>query len=180
VPPNPVLWDGISLGFADDDDSIPNVFLVPFDFVSFQQGAQLILESNVAVMLLLSGDVLLHLFEVEIRVKRVACGFVAQERPAVFGREDEMNVNGGKRLWHVGKMPNRKRFASVNRRCESVFNPKRIASISPGLRGTSYPGSSSNKHSEPQRGCVHFVSSMRAMLATTPLGLRLSSDVFPR
>src|ERR1035438_447728 len=36
----------------------------------------------------------------EIRVERVARGFVAQERPAVFGGEDQMNVNGGKRLWH--------------------------------------------------------------------------------
>ena len=34
-------------------------------------------------------------------------GFVAQERPAVFGGEDQMNVNGGKGLWHVGRMPNR-------------------------------------------------------------------------
>ena len=33
-------------------------------------------------------------------MKRIACGFVAQERPAVFGGEDQMNVNGGKGLWH--------------------------------------------------------------------------------
>ena len=30
-----------------------------------------------------------------------------------------------------------------------------IPSQSPGLRGTSYPGSPSNKHSQPQRGCGH-------------------------
>ena len=70
----------------------------------------------------------------EIRMERVARGFVAQERTAVFGGEDQMNVNGGKRLWHVGRMPNRKRFASVNRRCESVFNPQGIASISANTR----------------------------------------------
>ena len=57
-------------------------------------------------------DVVFH--AAEIRVERVARGFVAQERAAVFGGEDEMNVNGGKGLWHEGRMPNRKRFASVN------------------------------------------------------------------
>jgi len=47
----------------------------------------------------------------EIRVEHVARGFVAQERSAVFGGEDQMNVNGGKGLWHVRRMPNRKRCA---------------------------------------------------------------------
>ena len=37
----------------------------------------------------------------EIRVECVARGFVAQERAAVFGGEDEMNVNGGKGLWQM-------------------------------------------------------------------------------
>jgi hypothetical protein len=32
----------------------------------------------------------------EIRVERVACELVAQQRAAILGREDEMNVNGGK------------------------------------------------------------------------------------
>jgi len=32
----------------------------------------------------------------EIRMERVARGFVAQKWPAVFGGEDQMNVNGGK------------------------------------------------------------------------------------
>ena len=70
----------------------------------------------------------------EIRMERVARGFVAQERSAVFGGEDEMYVNGGKGLWPGGRMPNRKRFASVNRRCESVFNPKGIVSIDANTR----------------------------------------------
>ena len=43
----------------------------------------------------------------EIRVERVARGFVAQERTTVFGGEDEMNVNGGKGLWHVERMVSR-------------------------------------------------------------------------
>jgi hypothetical protein len=50
----------------------------------------------------------------EIRMERVARGFVAQQRTAVFGGENEMNVNGGKGLRHGGRMPNRNRFASVN------------------------------------------------------------------
>src|SRR6266496_5511233 len=37
----------------------------------------------------------------EIRVEGVAREFVAQERATVFGGKDEMNVNGGKGLWHV-------------------------------------------------------------------------------
>ena len=36
----------------------------------------------------------------EIRMERIARGFVAQEWPPVFGREDEMNVNRGKGLGH--------------------------------------------------------------------------------
>src|SRR5437667_4668947 len=162
-----------SLRAPDWADSIPNVFFIPFDFVLAQQGAQLLLKSNLAMMLLLTGDVLLHLFEIrladteirvatlpfevgviataflqpevrdafqflhpfglrdgapeaseqmdmvfhatdedgraielfgnpaEIRVEGVASGFVAQELATVFGGEDEMNVNGGKGLWHV-------------------------------------------------------------------------------
>ena len=40
----------------------------------------------------------------EIRVEGFASGFVAQERAAVFGGEDEMDVNDGKGLWHGAKM----------------------------------------------------------------------------
>lgn len=43
----------------------------------------------------------------EIRMERVARGCVAQERPAVFGGENQMNLNGGKGLWHDGRMVNR-------------------------------------------------------------------------
>ena len=50
----------------------------------------------------------------EIRVERVARGFVAQERPAVFGGKDQMNVNGGKGLWHERKMATRMLFANPN------------------------------------------------------------------
>src|ERR1043166_8269613 len=58
-------------GFSFADGSIPNVFLVPFDFVSLQQRAQLVLKPNPAVMLLLSGDVLLHLFEIRLAHRKI-------------------------------------------------------------------------------------------------------------
>ena len=44
-------------------------------------------------------------------MQRVARGSVAQERSPVFG-DAQMNVNGRKGLGHVGRMPNRKRFAA--------------------------------------------------------------------
>jgi hypothetical protein len=36
----------------------------------------------------------------QIRTQRIPRAFVAQQRAAVFGGKDEMNVNGGKGLWH--------------------------------------------------------------------------------
>jgi hypothetical protein len=67
-PRYPTLGD-----VSDGDDSIPNIFLIPFDLVFAQHRAQLVLKSNLPMMLLLSGDVFLHLFKVglahgEIRV----------------------------------------------------------------------------------------------------------------
>ena len=53
----------------------------------------------------------------EIRMQRVARRFVAQQRPTVFRGKDEVNVNGGKGLWHERKMATRMLFA----------NPKEIA-----------------------------------------------------
>jgi len=40
----------------------------------------------------------------EIRMQRVARGFVAQERPAILGGKDQVDVNGGKGLWHEAKI----------------------------------------------------------------------------
>ena len=45
--------------------SSPNIFLVPFEFVLAQQRSQLVLKTNLAVMFLLTGDVLLHSFEMD-------------------------------------------------------------------------------------------------------------------
>src|SRR5438046_1539344 len=65
----------------------------------------------------------------EIRVERVARGFVAQKRTTVFGGEAEMNVNGGKGLWHVERMVSRvlvcqsQRIASIRRRLARRLRP---------------------------------------------------------
>ena len=66
----------------------------------------------------------------EIRVERVARDFVAQERPAVFGGEDQMNVNGGKGLGHSGRVVNPRLSANSNG----------IVSFSPTLRQHRYIG----------------------------------------
>jgi len=58
----------------------------------------------------------------EIRVQRIPRGFVAQERPAIFGGENQMNVNGGKGLWHVGRMVRRVVVCQSQRDC--VLQPK--------------------------------------------------------
>ena len=62
-----------------------------------------------AVAAMSRGSCPIELFRdtAEIRVERVARGFVAQKRATVFGGEDQMNVNGGKGLWHVRRMANR-------------------------------------------------------------------------
>ena len=58
----------------------------------------------------------------EIRVERVARRFVAQQLPAVFGGEDEVDVNGGKGLWHVGRMVRRVVVCQSQRDC--VLQPR--------------------------------------------------------
>src|SRR6266516_115772 len=51
--------------------SVPNVFFIPFDFVLAQKQAQLLLKTHLAMMLLLIGDVLLHLFEIRLADAKV-------------------------------------------------------------------------------------------------------------
>ena len=48
----------------------------------------------------------------EIRMQRIPRGFVAQQRPTVFGGKDEMNVNSGKRLWHGFRLQSIPSFAN--------------------------------------------------------------------
>jgi hypothetical protein len=51
-------------------------------------------------------------------------------------------------------------------------NPNGIASSSPRLRGTSYLGSTSNKHFQPQRGCGHsFRPSLRRWPCSPKVGV---------
>ena len=54
-------------------------------------------------------------------------------------------------------------------------NPEGIASLSPGLRGTSYPGLGSGVSFQPQRGCGPSPHA-----DATPLGLRRSAGGHPR
>ena len=79
----------------------------------------------------------------EIRVERVARGFVAQKRTAVFGGEDQMNVNGGKGLWHVERMVSR----------VLVCQSQRIASIRPKLARRLLPWVGVRKGPQRQRRC---------------------------
>jgi hypothetical protein len=66
----------------------------------------------------------------EIRMERVARGFVAQPRPPVFGGENQMDANGGKGLWHDGRMVNGVAIFQSQRDCvlvarEREFNAPR-------------------------------------------------------
>ena len=84
-----------------------------------------------AVAAMSRGSCSIELFRdtAEIRVERVARGFVAQKRTTVFGGEAEMNVNGGKGLWHVERMVSRvlvcqsQRIASIRRRLARRLRP---------------------------------------------------------
>jgi len=44
--------------------SIPHIFFIPFDFVFAEQRPQLVLKIHLPVVFLLSGNVLLHLFQI--------------------------------------------------------------------------------------------------------------------
>jgi hypothetical protein len=99
----------------------------------------------------------------EIRMKRIARGFVAQERPAVFGGKDQMNVNGRKRLWHSGTMANPR----------SSGNPKGIVSSSPGLRGTSNPGKAPGGNHNPNGVVAKVTRGGENELAATALRLEI-------
>ncbi len=58
--------------------------------------------------------------------------------------------------------PERDSISSRRHALAPSGNPNGIPSQSPGLRGTSYPGSSSTKHPQPQRGCGPSHSHRRA------------------
>ena len=92
--------------------SVPHVFLVPFNLVLARQRAQLVLKSNLAVMRLLSGDVLLHLFEIrlshgEIRVAALPLevGVIATAKKGWRGRLADRT--GGKSTVRSNIQPSR-------------------------------------------------------------------------
>lgn len=66
-PPRPLAWAGIGPSLRDcaaavPSRLIPNVPLIDLDSVTFAQGAELVLERHLLVVLGLIGDVLLQLF----------------------------------------------------------------------------------------------------------------------
>ena len=78
----------------------------------------------------------------QIRVQRIPRGLVAQQRATVFGGKDQMNVNGGKGLWHdVNVWPNVP-FASI---------PKGLCPSAQGWRDLAYLGSRSEMETTPTR-----------------------------
>src|SRR5438105_409316 len=61
-----------------------------------------------------------------------------------------------------------------------IFNPKGIVSSSPGLRGTSYPGKSRERLSNPERVVAGAPHNVRARNATTLSGLERAAICRPR
>ena len=55
----------------------------------------------------------------QIRVQRTTRDLVTEQRTTVFGGKGEMNVNGGKGLWHDVRL----------RSLASFANPKKIAPV---------------------------------------------------
>jgi len=55
-----------------------------------------------------------------------------------------------------------------------ILNPKGIVPSSPGLRGTSYPGSASEKPHQPQRGCAAVRHTLIPRIPIVPLDLVLA------
>src|SRR5262245_54455721 len=67
----------------------------------------------------------------------------------------------------------------VGREPAMIFNPNGIAASSPGLRGTSYPGSASKRFST-RKGLWQTLVISDGAIAATPSGLEKISNVQPR
>ena len=52
-------------------ESIPHIFLIPFDLVLAQQRAEFVLKSNLAMMLFLPGDVFFHLWQFRLAHREI-------------------------------------------------------------------------------------------------------------
>ena len=78
----------------------------------------------------------------QIRMQRIARGFIAQQWATVFGGKDEMNVNGGKRLWHRYN-----RYARRTVVCQSQRDCDLQPKVATTIRG--YLGCGSKKETTP-------------------------------
>jgi hypothetical protein len=99
----------------------------------------------------------------EIRMKRVARGFVAQEWSAVFGGEDQMNVNGGKGLWHdagcqIGiRSPALTGFDGAAKRIASCAQQsQRDCVLQPKVGAPAPTLAHRETNHQPQRGCGKY------------------------
>lgn len=81
----------------------------------------------------------------QIRVQCISRSLVAQQRPPVFGRKDEVNVNGGKGLWHRWNRYARRPVVCQSQR-DCVLQPKVAESAR-------LPWVTMQKWIQPQRGC---------------------------
>ena len=103
-------------------------------------------------------------------VPRRRDGFVAQEWPAVFGGEDQMNVNGGKGLWHVRRMAS----------CVGVFQSQRDCGLQPRVARNELPWVVVQQTLQPQPGCGHFVTGDGRGACQNPVGVVIFIGHFPR
>ena len=69
---------------------------------------------------------------------------------------------------------------SISSRCLAIKNPNGIPSQSPGLRGTSYPGSSAKKPPQPQRGCDPSAPARALGLGHNAVGVVAPSECQPK
>jgi hypothetical protein len=74
--------------------------------------------------------------------------------------------------------PNQSR--DLDRGFAPSWNPNGIPSQSPGLRGTSYPGLSSIKRPQPQRGCGHSVPARAPDVGHNAVGVVSISERAPK
>jgi len=82
----------------------------------------------------------------------------------------------------VGILGWRKRVGGVmkSNRIRPRSIPKGLCPPAQGWRARAYLGSSSNKHSQPQRGCGHFASVRARVVRHNPVGVGIVCWRFPR
>lgn len=83
------LWQGS----LDGDDSNSTAILIPSDLLLAEQRAPIVLKTNLAMMFLLSGDGLLHLFEIGLargKIRVAALPLVVGVIVTVFLQSEQM------------------------------------------------------------------------------------------